>query len=257
MTPSVAPTTDTGGRPGWTLAERTFRILNVRSVKERSGEPDPDRTARAGIRDAALRLFADRGPDVVTVREIAAAAGVSPALVLHHYASKDGLRAAVDEHAAAAFDAMLAELGEGEVGEALAGGSTASLAEAFAAGFPEDSPLPAYLRRLLLSGDPAGEVLVARWHRMTVDLLEGLETAGVARPSADRDVRAAFLLVGDLAVVLLAPQLRAVLGVDALSPAGIARWAAEAADVYAHGAFGAAPPRPVPSRPDQPPRGEP
>ena len=37
-----------------------------------------DRTARAAIRDEALRLFAAQGPDAVTVRQVAAAAGVSP-----------------------------------------------------------------------------------------------------------------------------------------------------------------------------------
>ncbi len=196
-----------------------------------------DRTARATIRDSALHLFAERGPDAVTVREIAAAAGVSPALVLHHFGSKDGLRTAVDEHAAGAFDAVLAELGDAGMGEALAGGSTASLAEAFAAGFPPGSPLPAYLRRLLLSGDPAGTALVARWHAMTVALLAQLEGAGLARPSGDPALRAALLLANDLAVVLLAPQLREVLGHDALSAEGIARWAADATDVYTHGAF--------------------
>ncbi|MEP7368844.1 MAG: helix-turn-helix domain-containing protein, partial [Dermatophilaceae bacterium] len=64
-----------------------------------SAAGDPDLTARANIRNAALRLFADRGQDSVTVREIAAAAGVSPSLVVHHFGSKDGLRAAVDAHA--------------------------------------------------------------------------------------------------------------------------------------------------------------
>jgi TetR/AcrR family transcriptional regulator, regulator of cefoperazone and chloramphenicol sensitivity len=78
-------------------------ILYMRSV------PD-DRTARAAIRDEALRLFADHGPDGVTVRQIAAAAGVSPGLVLHHFGSKEGLRRAVDEHVLGLFDRMLGEM---------------------------------------------------------------------------------------------------------------------------------------------------
>ncbi len=199
--------------------------------------PDPDRTARASIREAALHLFAERGPDAVTVREIATAAGVSAALVLHHYGSKDGLRTAVDEHATAVFAAMMEQLGDGDAGEALAGGGTASLAEAFAAGLPPGSPLPAYLRRILLTGDAAGDALFARWHELTVEVLERLEAAGVARPSHDRRTRAAFLLANDLALVLLPRQITAAIGADPLSPEGMRRWAEEAADVYAHGAF--------------------
>ena len=46
---------------------------------------DGDLTARARIRDAALRLFAERGVEGVTIREIAEAAGVSGGLVRHHF----------------------------------------------------------------------------------------------------------------------------------------------------------------------------
>ncbi len=48
-------------------------------------------TAREVVRDEGLRLFVAHGPDAVTVRQIAAAAGVSPALVVHHFGSKEGL----------------------------------------------------------------------------------------------------------------------------------------------------------------------
>lgn len=216
-----------------------FSLLNVRSVYVEPTAPDPDLTARAGIRNAALRLFAERGPDAVTVREIAAAAGVSPALVLHHYGSKDGLRSAVDDHAASAFDAILQELGEDDLASALAGsgGGGASIAEAFAHGFPPGSPLPAYLRRLLLAGDPAGDALFARWHEGTMTLVAALEQAGIARPSVDPRTRAAFLLANDLALVLLGRQVAVAIGVDPLSPEGLARWTETATDVYAHGAF--------------------
>ena len=63
---------------------------------ERSAE---DLTARARIRDAALRLFAERGLDGATIRDIARAAGVSGGLIRHHFGSKDDLRAACDSYA--------------------------------------------------------------------------------------------------------------------------------------------------------------
>ena len=57
------------------------------------------------------------------------------------------------------------------------------------------------------------------------------------QPLQDRRTRAAFLLANDLALVLLPRQIAAAIGTDPLSPAGMRRWAAEVADVYAHGAF--------------------
>src|SRR5207253_1612093 len=69
-----------------------------------------DRTARALIRDAALRLFAELGPDRVSLRRIAGEVGVSHGLVVHHFGSKEGLRAVVDAYVVDLFDALLAEL---------------------------------------------------------------------------------------------------------------------------------------------------
>ncbi len=204
----------------------------------RSTIDDGDLTARATIRNAALRLFAERGPDAVTVREIAAQAGISPALVLHHFGSKDGLRAEVDVFAAKAFDAILEAIPTEELAELLVGGAPqGSLAEAFARGFPPGSPLPAYLRRLLLSNDPAGAALFGRWYAATRRLLDVLGQIGVARPSADPDIRAAFFLVNDLALILLRNQIALAIGADPLTPEGMDRWAREASIVYAEGAF--------------------
>lgn len=208
-----------------------FSMLIMRSAG------DEDLTARAAIRNAALRLFADDGPDAVTVRQIAALAGVSPALVLHHFGSKAGLRRAVDEFAAGAFDQLLETGGQEDVLAAMTSGDAASLAAAFAQVFPADSPLPAYLRRLLLSGDPAGAALFTRWFEGTQALLQALEAQGLARPSRDPAVRAAFLLANDLALVLLRDRITESLGFDPLSPEGVQRWGAEVTDVYAHGAW--------------------
>jgi AcrR family transcriptional regulator len=199
-----------------------------------------DLTARATIRNAALRLFADRGPDAVTVREIAKQAGVSPALVLHHFGSKDGLRAEVDAFAAQAFDAVFEVLPTDELVELLAGeGSTGSLAEAFVRGFPPGSPLPAYLARLFLTNDPAGAALFARFYGATRRLLDVMVEMGAARPSDDPDVRAAFFLVNDLALILLRNPIAAAIGADPMTVDGINRWAREASAIYAEGAFNA------------------
>src|SRR3954471_4343880 len=201
-----------------------------------------DLTAKANIRNAALRLFAERGHDAVTVREIAAAAGVSPALVVHHFGSKDGLRAAVDGFAAKAFDSLFA-MDEQDLADALGGDDDnwVSIAEMFARAFPHGSPLPAYLRRLLLVNDPAGAALFGRWYALTRRLLDAMTDIDAARPAEDPAVRAAFLLVNDLALILLRNQVAAAIGVDPLTPAGITRWAAEATAVYTKGAFVTAP----------------
>jgi TetR/AcrR family transcriptional regulator, regulator of cefoperazone and chloramphenicol sensitivity len=196
-----------------------------------------DLTAKARIREKALLLFAERGPDRVTVRDVAAAAQVSPALVMHHFGSKAGLREAVDEHVARTFEAMLDTLTDAELHDALVGGDATSLATAFVARFPAGSPLPDYLRRLWLTNDPIGDRVFHRWLAESERVLAALEDAGIARPSKDRRVRAAFLLVNDLALLLLAPQLRDALGFDLQTPAGMASWASEAVDVYAQGAF--------------------
>lgn len=197
-----------------------------------------DLTARARIRDAALRLFGDHGPDAVSVRQIAEAAEVSPALVLHHYGTKAGLREALDAYAADAFGSLL-DLSNAEAlaRSVLADGEAGSIAAAFARSFPPDSPLPAYLRRQLLSGDPAGERLFRQWHEATVLLLQTMTDEGLAGSSDDPEVRAAFLLANDLALILLRRPIEHALGFDPLAPEGLARWAEEVTAVYRTGVW--------------------
>jgi hypothetical protein len=64
----------------------------------------------------------------------------------------------------------------------------------------------------------------------------------MATPGSDPPVRAAFLLVNDLAVLLLRDHLTEVLGTDPLSGPGMARWAGEVLTVYGAGLLAAPPP---------------
>lgn len=204
-----------------------FSLLNMRS--------EHDLTGRAAIRDAALRLFAERGPDATTLRAVAAEAGVSAALVVHHFGGKQGLREAVDAHVDAAFEQFFDLERPEDVAAMLTDESAGSLAEAFVRAFPDESPLPDYLRRLLLAADPAASRIFARWHRSTQLMLSTLEEMGLAAPSDDPPTRAAFALTADLAVVLLRGPLREALGYDPLSAGGMQRFAREVQAIYAHG----------------------
>ncbi len=198
-----------------------------------------DRTARAVIRDEALRLFGAHGPDAVSVRKVAAAAGVSPGLVIHHFGTKDGLRAAVDAHVLAQFTGMLGELtGESDLYAPRAAGS---LTEVFARYLPAGSPMPDYLRRLLLEGGETGLRLFSQLYQASRVAMDAMVTAGMAVPGTDPAVRAAILLCNDLVVLLLREQIALVLGEDPLSPAGLARWGNELLTIYAAGLLGQPP----------------
>ena len=187
-----------------------------------------DLTAAAAIRDAAMGLFAERGFAGVTVRDIAAAAGVSPALVIHHYGSKVGLKSAVDERAIELLMAVFAV----ESADPLGPDGFAAMSEVLADLIDTHPTLMPYLRRLLIDGGPAADALFRMLYEGTVASLAALEAAGLLAPTADAALRAAFLLVNDLGAAILREQLRDVVGVDPLSREGIGRWGSAVMEVY-------------------------
>ncbi len=72
--------------------------------------PEHDLTGKARIREAALELFAANGVAATSLRGVAQAAEVSPALVVHHFGSKKGLCRAVDETVVKRIESALAEV---------------------------------------------------------------------------------------------------------------------------------------------------
>src|SRR2546421_12192837 len=69
----------------------------ARAKRKRLGRPAGSPPNREAILAAARDQFAARGYESATIRGIAAAAGVDPALVHHYFGSKDRLFAAAVE----------------------------------------------------------------------------------------------------------------------------------------------------------------
>jgi len=144
-----------------------------------------DLTAAARIRDAAIEQFGEHGFGV-GLRAIAEAAGVSAALVIHHFGSKEGLRKACDDY--------IAE--EIRTGKSEAMRSTdpatwfAQMAE-----IEDYAPLMAYLVRSMQTG---GQLSKTLWQKMIDDaesyLDDGVRT-GLLKPSRDPRARAKYLAI--------------------------------------------------------------
>ena len=76
-----------------------------KAAAKKAASPRGAEAVKAALVDAAARLFAFEGD--VSVRRIAAEAGVNHGLVHRHFGSKEGLRRAALEHLAARMDARL------------------------------------------------------------------------------------------------------------------------------------------------------
>lgn len=195
-------------------------------VAHEAPPPSDDRKARARIRDAALHLFGERGFRAATVRDIAERAKVSPALVVHHFGSKQGLREAVEDH-------VLADIRAGKYA-AFAGTMTPTAAE-YDQLARDHLPGMAFLRRALSDDTEVGRRLYAHLHADAMGYLAAGVEAGVLVPSDDPQARAAILLNAGLAQLLLQPHMADLLGVE--EPGLASRVAAPMLDLYTDGLF--------------------
>jgi len=173
-----------------------------------------DLTALARIRAAALNRFGTGGFAATSVRVIASDAGVSPALVLHHFGSKDGLRQACNEYAFTFFEGMIRRAGDRQPTEAMSqfGGVT-----------DEAPPLMRYLMKQASEDSPAANDLVARIVELTKQSLEANTARGYVKPTVDPDMRAAILVMLRLGPFLLSGAVQQATGADILTPEGLRR----------------------------------
>ena len=180
-----------------------------------------DLTARARIRDAAIRLFAERGVNGTTVRDVAQQAGVSSGLLRHHFGSKEALREVCDGYVLERIVKIKEEL--------LLEGKVAS------PGFlPSVHPtillFYRYVTRALLDGSPRAAAMFDDMVLLTEQWI------GKNAPDVTEDYRAyAAVLVGmQSGILAMHDHVSRALGVDIFTAGGHVRMAGALADFYSH-----------------------
>ncbi|MEE2568757.1 TetR family transcriptional regulator [Pseudarthrobacter sp. J64] len=153
----------------------------------------PDITARAHLRDTAVNLFGHEGFGV-SVRAIAEAAGVSPALILHHFGSKDGLRQECDNYVLA----RIREYKEDAVRKATPGELLSRMAS-----MDESAPLIGYALRSLQAGGELAQSFIEHFVEDAEAWLAQGVAAGTIRPSLDEKARARYLTIQGFGTMLL------------------------------------------------------
>ena len=184
------------------------------SASTTAGRTD-DADAAARIRDAAIDAFAAHGFEGASVRRIATAAGVSPALVLHHFGSKEGLRAACDAHVVGRLIAAKAEV----PADQLLSPSPAVIAATLEGG--GGAVAWRYMAHMLMDRTEHGGDLFASLVATTRAALTNGWPGITMDPGTDPEAMAVVMTIDALAPMLLAPHAAQALGLDPSDPAAL------------------------------------
>jgi TetR/AcrR family transcriptional regulator, regulator of cefoperazone and chloramphenicol sensitivity len=163
-----------------------------------------DLTARARIREAAIRLFTEHGVEQTAILDIAKEAGVSGGLIRHHFGSKDGLRVACDTY-------VLSELVRFKLEALEQGNADPEFLVTFDARYVL---LRRYFGRAMIDGSPAA---ASRFD----EIVDGTEQWFIDQSGLDlADARACAAVMSGMTIGLLAMQdhIARTLGEDPLSP---------------------------------------
>ncbi|MEU6559475.1 TetR/AcrR family transcriptional regulator [Nocardia nova] len=174
-------------------------MLNPRATNE-------DLTAKARIRNAAMDLFAQNGAARVSLRAVAAAAGVTLGLVQHHFKTKAGLQEAVDQLVVDYFATVVASVP--------ATGTTAEIAaardEAVRVMLQDNPAVVNYVRRAMLEPAESRIGLLDALIGLTEREVSSLREAGLASTDRPESAQIVSVLVRQLGELLLAPMVDVV-----------------------------------------------
>lgn len=202
-------------------AKQAFSLLNMRSASD-------DLTTRARIRDAAVARFGQQGFAGTSLRQIAEDAGVSAALILHHFQSKEGLREACDAHVVRTF---LSE------NEQMTGADASRLMRDALNSVEDRGAALDYLSRMLVDDSPASDNLFDAFLAGTRTMLHEQIAAGIMREQTDVEATAVYLTLYGLGPVILRRHLARAFGESALTTSLVERSTIPVLELFTHGLY--------------------
>lgn len=174
-------------------------MVNPRATNE-------DLTAKARIRNAAMDLFAQYGEARVSLRAVAAEAGVTLGLVQHHFKTKEGLGEAVDQLVVDYFGHAVAAVPPT--------GTTAEIAaardEAVRRMLADNPAVVNYIRRAVLEPSDTRMKLLDALIALTRREVHTLREAGLASATRTEAAQIVSVLVRQFGELLLQPMIDSV-----------------------------------------------
>ncbi|WP_047524803.1 TetR family transcriptional regulator [Microbacterium sp. ZOR0019] len=187
-----------------------------------------DLTTRARIRDAAISRFGQQGFASTSVRQIAQDAGVSPALILHHFGSKEGLREVCDAHVVNEFVAER---------DGMTGADASRLMRQALDSLEERNAGLDYLARMLVDDSGASDRLFDTFLSRTREMLRAQIAEGTMRPQSDLEATAVYMTLYGLGPVILRRQLARAFGETTLTTSLLERSTIPVLELYTHGLY--------------------
>ncbi|WP_220446723.1 TetR/AcrR family transcriptional regulator [Nonomuraea deserti] len=191
--------------------------------------PSADLTAQARIRNAAITHFARDGFQKTNLRAVAATAGVSAALVIRHFGSKDDLRAVCDDHVLQILVRRTRTVAD------LAG--VHLLTREYLSDSEEYRLHVQYMVRAIEEDTPAATTFVNTLVEETEQLFRAGMANGSMRPSSDVRAMAVVSVLLSLATLTMAPPLTRALGYERMGPDVLQRIGLPMLELYTHGMY--------------------
>jgi AcrR family transcriptional regulator len=190
-------------------------------------------STRERICEAALEGFAESGVAATSIRDVAAAAGVSPGLVQHHFATKDKLREAVNEYVVARAAETFAELPSGDSAEEI----QKELGDRVTSWAREHPEALLYVARLTADGDPSALEIFDAFVGIADHQWRQLAEEGLLRPDVDLHWAALQAIVLILGSALFERAIGRHLTSPWRNPEQLERWNRANSELFRRGLY--------------------